>query len=208
MLNTLTERYPVLKEIKTELEQAYQVLEMCFENGGKLLVGGNGGSAADAEHIVGELMKGFVKCRPLTNEMQEALTTVDSKRGAVLAENLQTSLPAIAITGHHALSSAFANDVDPVLTYAQQVMGYGTSKDVFLAISTSGNAENILYAAVAAKAKGMKIVALTGKDGGALAKIADVAIIVPLQETYQIQELHLPIYHAFCLMLEAHFFAE
>ena len=208
MLNTLTERYPVLNEIKKELEQAYQLLEMCFENGGKLLVGGNGGSAADAEHIVGELMKGFVKRRPMTDEMQKTLKAADPKRGAVLAENLQRSLPAIAITGHNALSSAFANDVDPVLTYAQQVMGYGTSKDVLFAISTSGNAENVMYAAVAAKAKGMKVVALTGKDGGALAKIADVSIIVPLQETYQIQELHLPIYHAFCLMLEAHFFAE
>ena len=206
MLKTLTERYPVLDAVKTQIEEAYRMMEVCYENGGKLLVGGNGGSSADAEHIVGELMKGFLKKRSLPEALQEQLKAIDPERGACLAEKLQGALPAIAISGHYALSSAFANDVDPVLTYAQQVMGYGNPGDVFFAISTSGNAENVIYAAVAAKARGMKIVALTGKDGGKLAKLADVSIIVPLQETYQIQELHLPIYHAFCLMLEERFF--
>ena len=178
----------------------------CYENGGKLLIVGNGGSAADSEHIVGELMKGFVKHRPVDDAMRKALSEVDPARGAALAEKLQGGLPAIALTAHTALSTAFANDMDPVMCYAQQVHGYGKPGDVFLGISTSGNAENVMYAAVTAKAKGMKVVALTGKDGGKLAKISDVAMIMPEQETYKIQELHLPVYHVLCLMLEEHFY--
>jgi D-sedoheptulose 7-phosphate isomerase len=134
------------------------------------------------------------------------LKEADGARGAVLAEKLQGGLPAIALTNHAALSTAFANDVDGTLSYAQQVNGYGNAGDVFLGISTSGNAENVMYAAVTAKAKGLKVLALTGKGGGKLKAIADVSIIVPEQETYRIQELHLPVYHALCLMLEARFF--
>lgn len=208
MIKELMLRYPVLEKVQTEIENAYKILETCFENGGKLLIAGNGGSAADAEHIVGELMKGFVKKRPLSAEMCAALESVDPVRGAKLAKELQGGLPAIALDGHIALSTAYANDKDPVLTYAQQVGGYGKSGDVLLGISTSGNSENIIYAAVTAKAKGMKVLILTGRDGGKLAKLADTAIIVPEQETYKIQELHLPVYHALCLMLEDHFYAE
>ena len=207
-IKLLVERYPVLKAIENEVFDAYQILENCYAHGGKLLVAGNGGSAADAEHIVGELMKGFVKRRPVSAELAEALKQADPERGAELAKKLQGGLPAIALTNHAALSSAFANDVDGMLSYAQQVNGYGKAGDVFLGISTSGNAENVMYAAVTAKAKGMKVIGLTGKTGGKLAKIADVAIIVPEQETYKIQELHLPIYHALCLMLEDRFYAE
>lgn len=206
MLNELIRRYPALSSIQEEIEKAYKVLVECFENGGKLLIVGNGGSAADSEHIVGELMKGFVKRRPVDDAMRAALIGVDSERGAALAEKLQGGLPAIALTAHTALSTAFANDMDPVMCYAQQVNGYGKPGDVFLGISTSGNAENVMYAAVTAKAKGMKVVALTGKDGGKLAKISDVAMIMPEQETYKIQELHLPVYHVLCLMLEEHFY--
>lgn len=206
MLDELMKRYPVLEPVKDSIQAAYKILETCYEDGGKLLIAGNGGSAADSEHIVGELMKGFVKRRPLSEEMKRALVAVDPRRGARLAERLQGGLPAIALSGHAALSSAFANDVDGTLSYAQQVNGYGEAKDVFLGISTSGNAENVMYAAVMAKAKGMKILGLTGKDGGELAKIADAAIIVPERETYKIQELHLPIYHALCLMLEDRFY--
>ena len=169
---------------------------------------GNGGSAADAEHIVGELMKGFVKRRPVTEEMKEALEKADPVRGKELSEKLQGGLPAIALVDHAALSTAFANDVDGMLSYAQQVNGYGKPGDVFLGISTSGNAENVMYAAVTAKAKGMKVVGLTGKDGGKLAGIADAAVIVPEMETYKIQELHLPVYHALCLMLEHRFYEQ
>ena len=206
MLNELIRRYPALSSIQEEIEKAYKVLVECFGNGGKLLIVGNGGSAADSEHIVGERMKGFVKRRPVDDAMRAALIGVDSERGAALAEKLQGGLPAIALTAHTALSTAFANDMDPVMCYAQQVNGYGKPGDVFLGISTSGNAENVMYAAVTAKAKGMKVVALTGKDGGKRAKISDVAMIMPEQETYKIQELHLPVYHVLCLMLEEHFY--
>lgn len=206
MLNDLIRRYPVLGSIQEDIENAYKTMVECYENGGKLLIVGNGGSAADSEHIVGELMKGFVKRRPVDDAMRAALSEVDKERGEALAEKLQGGLPAIALTAHTALSTAFANDMDPVMCYAQQVNGYGKPGDVFLGISTSGNAENVMYAAVTAKAKGLKVVALTGKDGGKLAKISDVAMIMPEQETYKIQELHLPVYHVLCLMLEEHFY--
>lgn len=205
-LELLIRRYPVLEPIKSEINQVYRILEDCYARGGKLLVAGNGGSCADSEHIVGELMKGFCKKRPVSEAFAEELKTIDPERGEVLAGKLQGALPAIALTGHPGLSTAFLNDVDGRLIYAQQVYGYGNPGDVLLGISTSGNAENVLYAAVAAKAKGMKVIGLTGKDGGELKEAADAAIVVPSEETYQIQELHLPIYHTLCLMLEERFF--
>ena len=208
MLDELIKRYPILARVREDIDVVYGILERCYENGGKLLIAGNGGSAADAEHIVGELMKGFVKRRPVTEEMKEALEKADPVRGKELSEKLQGGLPAIALVDHAALSTAFANDVDGMLSYAQQVNGYGKPGDVFLGISTSGNAENVMYAAVTAKAKGMKVVGLTGKDGGKLAGIADAAVIVPEMETYKIQELHLPVYHALCLMLEHRFYEQ
>lgn len=208
MLDELIKRYPILERVREDIEAVYGILERCYENGGKLLIAGNGGSAADAEHIVGELMKGFVKRRPVTEEMKEALEKADPVRGKELSEKLQGGLPAIALVDHAALSTAFANDVDGMLSYAQQVNGYGKPGDIFLGISTSGNAENVMYAAVTAKAKGMQVVGLTGKDGGKLAGIADAAVIVPEMETYKIQELHLPVYHALCLMLEHRFYEQ
>ena len=208
MLDELIKRYPILERVREDIDVVYGILERCYENGGKLLIAGNGGSAADAEHIVGELMKGFVKRRPVTEEMKEALEKADPVRGKELSEKLQGGLPAIALVDHAALSTAFANDVDGMLSYAQQVNGYGKPGDVFLGISTSGNAENVMYAAVTAKAKGMKVVGLTGKAGGKLAGIADAAVIVPEMETYKIQELHLPVYHALCLMLEHRFYEQ
>lgn len=206
ILNELMERYPALDCVRSEIIKAYEILETCYYEGGKLLAAGNGGSAADSEHIVGELMKGFVKRRPVTPEFGEALKEADPVRGAELADKLQGGLPAISLICHGALSSAFANDVDGMLSYAQQVNGYGKPGDVFLGISTSGNAENIIYAAVTAKAKGMKVIGLTGKDGGKLAAISDASIVAPSAETYKIQELHLPVYHALCLMLEERFY--
>ena len=202
----LIERYPVLASVENEIRTAYQVLERAYTNHKKLLVGGNGGSCADAEHIVGELMKGFVKKREIPKTMQERLLGLDQELGKQLANGLQSSLRAIAITGHAGLSTAFANDVDPEMTYAQQVNGYGDEGDVLLAISTSGNSNNLIYAALTARAKDMPVVLLSGKDGGKLRAIADVSIVVPNQKTYQIQELHLPIYHALCLQLEDKFF--
>ncbi len=202
----LVERYPILQPIKTEILDTYFILDLIFSNGGKLLVAGNGGSSADADHIVGELMKGFVKSRNVTKEYADKLKAVNDTLGNELAEKLQRGLPAISLNNHSALNSAFSNDVDGDLCFAQQVQGYGESKDIFLGISTSGNSKSVLYAAVAAKAKGMKVIALSGKDGGKLKEYADNSIIVPEKETYMIQELHLPIYHCLCLMLEERFF--
>ena len=205
-LALLINRYPVLEPVKEAIFQAYCLLEKCYEGGGKLLIGGNGGSSADSEHIVGELMKGFCKKRQVPEDFAGKLMEADKERGKYLAEKLQQGLPAIALTGHTALSTAYLNDVDGLLTIAQQLYGYGKKGDVFLGISTSGNSENILYAAAAARAMEIPVIALTGKDGGRRAEAADVAIIVPEQETYRIQELHLPVYHALCLMLEERFF--
>lgn len=205
-LTELTERYPVLKQVEDDIKALYETVRESYENGGKLLIAGNGGSCADSEHIVGELMKGFVKQRSVPEEMAESLKAVDPERGEKLACSLQQGLAAIALTGHTALSTAFLNDVDGEVIYAQQVYGYGKPGDVLLGITTSGNSENIMYAAVAAKAKGMKVVGLTGRDGGKLKGICDAAVVVPETETFKIQELHLPVYHALCLMLEEHFF--
>ena len=188
--------------------EAYQILEESYTNDGKLLVAGNGGSAADAEHIVGELMKGFVNPRKLEAEYSDALITVNNELGRVLSENLQGALPAIALDGHLALTTAYLNDCEPLLCFAQQVNGYGRKSDVFLGISTSGNSRNILYAATVAKAKGMKVIGLTGEKDSKLSEISDTCIQVPETETYKIQELHLPVYHCLCLMLEDTFFGK
>ena len=206
ILEDLVSRYPALKSCENSIWDSFVLMKESFENGGKLLVAGNGGSAADSEHIVGELMKGFVKKRTLSESMKNALYAVDEKRAESLTKNLQQALPAIALTGHTALSTAYLNDVDGTLGFAQQVFGYGQDKDVFFGITTSGNSENVLSAAVVAKAKGLKTIALTGRDGGKVKDMVDVAIIVPEPETYKIQELHLPIYHVLCLMLEDYFF--
>lgn len=207
-LDLLIRRYPVLSVCREDIAKAYDILETCFTGGNKLLVAGNGGSCADAEHIVGELMKGFKLPRKCTEEFADKLRAVDPIRGKELAEKLQGGLPAIALNGHQGLNTAYINDVENggLLMYAQQVNGYGKAGDVFLGISTSGNSKNVMYAAVVAKAKGMKVLGLTGSKGGQLAEIADVAIKVPETETYMIQELHLPVYHALCLLLEEKFF--
>ncbi len=206
-LNELVVRYPILKSVESEIWEAFQILEGSFLRGGKLLVAGNGGSAADSEHIVGELMKGFVKKRELPEQIKQNLICIGGEDGEILGNALQGALPAIALVGNNALDTAYANDVNAELVIAQSVYGYGNAEDVFLAISTSGNAVNLNYAMIAAKVKGLKCIALTGKDGGKLKEKADLSIIVPEQETFKIQELHLPIYHVLCLMLEEKFFA-
>ena len=202
----LLERYPALTPVATDIVDAYLLLADCYRAGGKLLIAGNGGSAADAEHIVGELMKSFCLPRPVSAELKEALLAVDPTMGEVLAKNLQGALPAIALDGHFALSTAFLNDCEPTLTFAQQVNGYGAAGDVLLGISTSGNSKNVLYAATVAKAKGMRVIGLTGERESRLSQLADATVRVPQRETYMVQELHLPIYHCLCLMLEDTFF--
>lgn len=205
-LQILIERYPKLSVCKEDIKKAYELLETAYQNGKKLLVCGNGGSASDSEHIVGELMKEFKLKRKVYGKQAVALKEIDPELGQVLADNLQGALPAISLTGHSSLQTAFMNDVVPELVFAQQVNGYGNVGDVFLGISTSGNSKNVLYAAVNAKAKGLKVIGLTGSKENKLMKYADVCVRVPETETYKIQELHLPVYHCLCLMLEQKFF--
>lgn len=207
-VDVLIDRYLELKGQRQNIIAAYIILEESYANGGKLLVAGNGGSAADSEHIVGELMKGFENSRKLPQEYKNRLISVDQELGATLGENLQGALPAIALDGHSTLSTAYMNDCEPLLCFAQQVNGFGNTGDVFLGISTSGNSKNILYAATVAKAKGMKVIALTGAKDSKLSALADVTIRSSQTRTYMIQEHHLPIYHCLCLMLEDRFFGE
>lgn len=199
-------RYNSLLVCKEDIWNAYELIRESYQANGTLLIAGNGGSAADAEHIVGELMKSFVKPRKLPEEFAEKLKAIDLDLGVELAKKLQGAMPAIALVDRVALSTAYLNDVDPLLGFAQQINGYGKQGDVFFAISTSGNSKNILYACTIARAKGLKVIGLTGKNGGKLKDMSDVCIIVPENETFKIQELHLPIYHALCLMLEETFF--
>ena len=207
-IEVLVNRYQVLNSVKDEIVEAYFLLVESYKNEGKLLIAGNGGSAADAEHIVGELMKGFKLPRKLNENFTDKLISENEELGTVLAESLQGALPAIALDGHPALSTAYMNDCEPLLCFAQQVNGYGKAGDVFLGISTSGNSKNILYAATTAHAKGMKVIGLTGAKDSKLTQMSDVCIKVPQTETYMIQELHLPVYHCLCLMLEDEFFGE
>ena len=204
----LVERYPALESIKNEVVAAYKVIEKSYIDGGKLLVAGNGGSAADAEHMVGELMKGFKLPRKPDKEFAQKLIAANEELGGILAENLQGAMSAIALDGHMALTTAYMNDCEPLLCFAQQVNGYGKAEDVFFGISTSGNSKNVLFAATVAKAKGMKVIGMTGAKDSKLAAMADVCIKAPQTETYMIQEYHLPIYHCLCLMLEDKFFGD
>lgn len=205
-LNTLVKRHPKLECCWDDIENAYGLMVEAYEGDHKLLIAGNGGSASDSEHIVGELMKRFKIPRACPPEFAEKLKSIDPERGAKLAKNLERGLMAIPLVAHEALTTAYINDVDGLGVFAQQLYGFGRAGDVFLGISTSGNSKNIMSATVVARALGIKIIGLTGSTGGELANVADVAIKVPETETYMIQELHLPVYHCLCLMLEDRFF--
>lgn len=207
-IKLLIERYPNLKELENNILNAYKILENAYSNGNKVLICGNGGSASDSLHIVGELMKGFKNPRILNSDLKKKLEEVDSNVGKILGNKLQMPLEAIALTDSIALNTAFINDVENGGEYlfANQLLGYGKKGDVLIAISTSGNSKNCYNACVVAKALGLKIIGLTGKDGGKLKQISDEVIIAPSNETYMIQEYHLPIYHTLCLMLEEKFF--
>lgn len=208
MLNELLDRYPQLAVCETALKSAASAMIACYESGGKLLLCGNGGSSADCEHIVGELMKGFLKRRPLSSKQKEEMMNCAPCLDDTLLSKLQNGLPAIALPSAVALNSAFCNDVDPELIYAQSVMAVGKRGDVLIAISTSGNAKNVFAAAKVAKGLGLTVIGLTGNSGGRLREIVDVCIQVPETETYKVQELHLPVYHYICATTEAHFFSE
>lgn len=207
-IEELIYRYPVLIECKDSIMDGLFIFIDCYKNDGKLLIAGNGGSAADSEHIAGELMKRFKISRSVPQAFADKLCGIDAVRGKQLSENLERGLMAIPLVAHEALSTAYINDVDGYGVFAQQLYGFGRMGDVFLAISTSGNSENILNAVVVAKAIGMRVVGLTGHNGGELAKLSDVSIRVPEEETYKIQELHLPVYHCWCMMLEEYFFGK
>jgi len=205
-LETLLQKNPCLAPCGPAIRAAFGLLAGSFRAGGKLLVCGNGGSAADSDHIVGELMKGFMLPRRLPAELQARLRAVDPECGGLLAETLQQGLPAISLAGHPALSTAFANDADADLVFAQQVCGYGKAGDVLLGLSTSGNARNVYCAMVAAKALGLRVVGLTGPAGGKVKSMCDVCIAVSGADTPAVQENHLPVYHTLCMMLETEFF--
>lgn len=205
-MEDLTLRYPKLKTCFEDIENTKNLIINSYKKGGKLLLCGNGGSSADCEHIVGELMKGFISKRPLSrqkkNEMKKNCDLLDDS----LLERLQCGLPAIAIPSITGLNSAFCNDVDPELVYAQPLMSFAGENDILFCITTSGNSKNCVAAAKVAKGLGISVVGLTGESGGAIKSIADVCICVPETETYKVQELHLPVYHYICAKTEEYFF--
>ena len=208
-LATLVANHPELSVCVPDIERAFSLMESGFRRGGKLLIAGNGGSAADADHIAGELMKSFVLPRPV-DTLAEKMREIDPVRGAALAEKLQAGLPTVALTQHAALTTAYLNDVAESAPYvfAQQLTDVGHAGDVFSEPSTSGSSEHILHVQGVAEALEISVIALTGERGGKLAEVADVAIRVPATETYRVQEYHLPVYHALCLMIEEAFFEQ
>ena len=207
-IKELIERYPALAVCEKDIRAAASAIIDSYKAGGKLIVAGNGGSAADSDHITGELLKSFVKKRKPDQKFLDALSAIDPDTGSYLSDKLQGSLPAIALTNNSALMTASLNDVDGNVLFAQQVMGFGKKGDVFLGISTSGNSKDVIYALAVAKALGVKTVALTGKTGGKCKAVADISIVVPENETFKIQEFHLPVYHALCLTIEEYFWKE
>lgn len=206
IIKQLIHRYPALSVCEKDITDAKNMIISCYESGGKLLLAGNGGSSADCDHIVGELMKGFLKKRPLTKEKREEMKKNFPLLDDEILNGLQGSLPAISLQSATALNSAFSNDENPDLIYAEATLGFAKPDDILIAISTSGNSRNVVNAAKVAKALGAKVISLTGRDGGALKQISDVTIIAPEYETFKIQELHLPIYHAICAAVEDYFF--
>ncbi|OQY35382.1 MAG: phosphoheptose isomerase [Spirochaetaceae bacterium 4572_59] len=208
MIEDLVARYPKLVSAREQIEEAAKLLIESVESGGKILICGNGGSSADADHIVGELMKGFILPRPLSQNQKEALSAAGGETGRQMGDRLQQGIPALSLSAPTALNTAFLNDVDPSLLFAQQVMGMGNKGDILWGISTSGNSSNIVAASIAAKARGLKTLAMTGEKKSSLSQMCDVCIRVNVHETYKVQELHLPVYHTLCLVLENHFFKD
>ena len=202
----LIERFKELEPIKGNIDLAIEAIINCYKNGNKVLIAGNGGSACDSEHIAGELLKSFVKKRPIKEEIRKELLSFEG--GEYIADNLEAPLRAIALTSHMGLSTAYLNDRDPYLIFAQQLLAFGDSGDIFIAISTSGNAKNIIHACKVAKAMGIKIISFTNNNGGKLAEMADIAIKAPAKETYIAQEYHEAIYHEICIRVEEYFFKE
>ncbi|WP_409341451.1 SIS domain-containing protein [Paenibacillus sp. MBLB4367] len=200
-------KYPELSECAEDIGRAFEAMRDCYRSGGKVLLAGNGGSASDCEHIVGELMKGFMSKRPVPQPMRERLSRF-AEEGEYLADRLQGALPAISLVSHTALATAYANDVAADMVFAQQVYGYGRPGDVLIGLSTSGNSRNVLHALQVAKALDMRTIGLTGRSGGRMTELCDVTIRVLHDCTPDIQERHLPVYHTLCMMLEEEFFPQ
>lgn len=200
ILNEFYTDFPIMKNISGEIESAVRLLLEAYENGNKLLVCGNGGSAADSEHIVGELMKGFRLKRPLPEQLRKELE--EKYQSGHLADYLEGALPAISLTAHTAFATAFHNDVASETVFAQQVLGYGKTGDILLGITTSGNSANVVNAARVARVIGVRTIGLTGEGGGQMKELCDVTIAVPETEVYRVQQLHLPVYHALCAAVE------
>ncbi|WP_295162652.1 SIS domain-containing protein [uncultured Brachyspira sp.] len=205
-MKELINRFPKLEVVKKEIEKVINETINTYERGNKVLIAGNGGSACDSEHIAGELLKSFLKKRPINENIRKELLKIED--GKYIADNLESPLRAVALTSHLGLSSAYLNDKEPYLVFAQQLLGFGDRGDIFFAISTSGNAKNIIYAAKLAKAMGIKIVSFTNQNGGKLAEMADIAVKAPAEETYITQEYHEAVYHEICIRVEEHFFKE
>ncbi|SFJ51287.1 D-sedoheptulose 7-phosphate isomerase [Halobacillus dabanensis] len=207
-MERLLRKYPDLEVCRNDIEQAAHFLIKGYKSGKKTLLCGNGGSASDCDHIVGELMKGFTLKRPVDSLFEKELKEAFPENGEFLAQNLQQGLPAISLASHSALSTAFINDVTPEMVFAQQVYGYGEAGDMVIGISTSGNSANVVNALKVSKAMGLRTIGLTGESGGEMKEICDVTIRVPWTETLDVQERHLPIYHSLCIILEKEFFNE
>lgn len=205
IFDELFERYPALEVIKDEIKRAYDIICGCYDRGGKLLICGNGGSAADAQHIVGELMKGFLLKRELSDEQKQIFS--GTRDGEYIASHLQGALPAVALTAHEGLNTAFANDIAGDMIFAQQVWAYASSSpDVLIALSTSGNSANIVNAVKVADAMGIESVGITGSRPSLMGELCTSCIRLPETETFKVQELTLPVYHALCAMTEATYF--
>jgi phosphoheptose isomerase len=206
VLNELCERHPLLESLKNTIGETAEIIIKCYTEGGKLLICGNGGSSSDSDHIVGELMKSFESKRPINKDISKKLSEVSEERGKYLSEKLECGLPAISLSSQNSLTTAICNDIGADLVFAQQVLGYGRDKDILIAISTSGNSRNVVDACITARATGMKVIGLTGFSGGKMKQYCDILLNVPEKRTAYVQELHLPVFHAICLLVENHFY--
>jgi len=206
-IDQVCERYPALSDLRSRISDAAEMIIGCYNKGGKLLICGNGGSSADADHLVAELMKSFESVRPLEESFKNRLYEISGVRGKYLAAKLEHSLPAISLSSNTALTTAVSNDIDPSLVFAQQIIGYGNENDLLIGISTSGNSQNIVDACITARALNINVIGITGKTGGKMKQYCDVLVNVPETRTAMVQELHLPVLHTICRMIENHFYS-
>jgi D-sedoheptulose 7-phosphate isomerase len=206
-IDHLCERYPALSGLRNTIAEAAGMIINCYTRGGKLLICGNGGSSADADHFTAELMKSFESGRPLDESLKKRFHEISGTRGRYLGEKLEHALPAISLPSNTALATAISNDIDPSLIFAQQVIGYGEEGDVLIGISTSGNSQNIVDACIAAKTLNLNVIGISGKTGGKMKHYCDLLVNVPETRTAWVQELHLPVLHALCLIVENHFYS-